>query len=111
MTNERNLVNVERLEETKGIVGELLQAELVAIWLSGFAETDLVREDDAVASGSEDDGGGVPGRAAEILAMEQDGGLAIANHGGSHVHVCHLEGLAVLAGELVDLDGPWVGEV
>lgn len=88
---------------------QLLEAELVAAWLAGGAETDLVRRDDAEAGAGQRLDGGFPGGAAEVLAMQQHGGAAIGRAAGRHIHVGHLQRL-LLRSEAEALLGMGVGE-
>lgn len=98
-------------QEGVGVAGELLEGVLVGGGFGGFAEADLVGDDDAVAVGGEDARGLGPGCAAEVFAVEEDDGLVCRGGGvGGDVHVGHRE-LLLLGGDVVVVDGPWVGVV
>ena len=68
----------------------MLQAKLVCSGLGGFAEADLVGDNDAVASNGEDVCGLLPRLATEVLAMQGHDDLAIGA-GGSDIHIRHFE--------------------
>ena len=48
MADDRNLVDLELIEQRRGVAGELVEMEIES-WLRGFIEADLVRRDDAIA--------------------------------------------------------------
>ncbi len=95
-------LNAEGLQEPVGVQGELLQAELVYSGLGGFAEADLVGDNDAVAGNGEDVCGLVPRRATEVLAVQEHDDIAIGA-GGLDIHIRHFEFL-ILRLEMVDVD-------
>jgi hypothetical protein len=86
----------------------LLDAVLVVLRLGGFAKADLVGGDDAVAGFNQGGDGGLPGGGADILAVQQDGGLAVRVV-RLDVHVGHVERRG-LGGEAEMRDGPGVVE-
>lgn len=110
VADEGDVADAQRVEQAAGVPGQLVEAELVVVGLGALAPADLVRGDDAVSGAGEGDDGGVPGRAAEVLAVEQHRRLAVGGARGLDVHVGHLQ-LLLLAGEGEDVDGPGVGEV
>ncbi len=69
-------------------------AVLVMCRLSRFAEPDLIGSDDAVAGVAQYSDGVLPGRRAEILAVQQQDRAAIRRL-WLHVHIGHVEGLAL----------------
>ena len=68
---DRRLVDAERGEQRLRVAGELLEGELIARRLARFAEADLVGRDDAIARFAQHPDAAFPGRAAEILAVQQ----------------------------------------
>lgn len=110
MANQGDVADSQGVEEAAGVPGQLVEAELVVVGLGALAPADLVRRDDAVSGAGEGDDGGVPGRAAEVLAVQQHRRLAVGGARGLDVHVGHLQ-LLLLAGEGEDVDGPGVCEV
>ncbi|MNR32416.1 hypothetical protein D3C85_1500020 [compost metagenome] len=63
--------------------------------LAGGAETDLVGGDDPVAGLAQGLDSGFPGGGAEVLAVHQQHAVAVGLALGGHVHVAHLQGLAL----------------
>ena len=69
-------------------------AVLVMCRLGRFAEPDLIGSDDAVAGVAQYSDGVLPGRRAEILAVQQQDRAAVRRL-WLHVHIGHVQGLAL----------------
>lgn len=110
VANQRNVADAQRVEQAARVVGQLVEAELVVVGLGALAPADLVGRNDAVSRAGEGHDGVVPGRAAEVLAVQHDGGLAVGRAGGLDVHKGHLQ-LLLLALKGEDVDRVGVGEV
>ncbi len=95
MTDDADLVDALLLQQGLGVVRQLGEAELVALGLARTAETDLIRGDYAVTCLAEHLDGALPGRATEILAMQQERRAAVRLAGRRNVHVGHLHRLAL----------------
>src|SRR5678815_1591713 len=96
------MLDPERGEQRAAVAGELLEGELVAFRLTGFAEADLVRRYHAIAGAAERLDGAVPGRGAEILAVQQHRGLVVRRR-RLDVEIGHVE-LLPLRAETIMLD-------
>src|SRR6185295_6774361 len=79
-------------EEGVCVGGLLMQAELIGWRLAGFAEADLIGNDDAKTLIAERPNVGLPGGGAEILAMQQDNGPTVWLL-RPHIHECHRQQL------------------
>lgn len=110
MSNDGYVAHARSIEKATGVPGELTQTELVAGRLAALAEANLVGSNDAVASAGESADGTLPGGAAEVASVEEDGRFAIGFTFGVDIHESHLERLS-LAGEGVHMDREGVGEV
>lgn len=110
VANDGDIANTRGIEQATSVPGELVETELVRIWLGALAEANLIGSNNAITLGGQNADGVLPGRAAEVLAVEENNSLAIGLAGWLDVHKGHLE-ILLLAGELEDLDGPRVGEV
>ena len=75
------------------VVRQLLEAVLIISGFSGAAKTDLIRRDDAIARLAQGANALFPGRAAEILAVQQHHGLTIGVVCRFYIHIAHTERL------------------
>lgn len=110
VADQGDVADAQRVEQAARVEGQLVEAELVVVGLGALAEADLVGRNDAVSRAGEGDDGAVPRRAAEVLAVQHDGRLAVGRAGGLDVHEGHLQ-LLLLALKLEDVDRPGVREV
>ena len=108
MTDDHRARDAERSQQRVRVPGELLETVLIMFRLARFAEADLIRGDHAIARIAQDLDRLLPGGRAKILAMQQDGGLAV-RRGRFHVHIGHVE-VGALRGEAEMRDGPRVVE-
>src|SRR5882757_10546476 len=102
-----------------GVGRQLLETILVMCRLGGFAESDLIDGDDAIAGIAQDIDGGLPGGGAEILAMQQRhrADFFICRSGSRrrswasrpYIHVSHFHRFA-LAGETEHVYGKGIVE-
>ena len=109
MADQDDLSDTQRLEQRVGVLGERLEAILIALGFGRLAEADLIGRDHAVAVAGERPNRRLPGRGAEILAVKKDRHRAVRRRGRGHIHVAHGHGLA-LGREGEVLDRPWIGE-
>lgn len=109
VADDGRVVNAQLFQQAVCVQSELLKGELVPDWLGGFAPSDLVRCDDAIADVGELVYCLVPGGAAEVLAVEEDGhffgGGDGAVAGWANIHEGHFD-VHLLGGESVDID--WI---
>ena len=94
MADEGRPLDSQGGEKVARILGELAEGELVGLRLRRFAEPDLVRRDDAIARVRERVDGGLPGRGAKILAVEQHGDVPVRRR-GLDVHIGHVQRLTL----------------
>lgn len=95
MPEDFGLRYAKRLQQRVGVVGELLERELIGWRFGGLAEADLVRDYDTIATCGEAARCVFPGRAAEVLAVKKHDGFVRCIAGRRNVHVGHREGLAL----------------
>ncbi|CRK25036.1 hypothetical protein BN1708_014109 [Verticillium longisporum] len=107
VADDGDVADAGGVEQAARVEDELLGAELVAGGLAALAEANLVGRDDAVSLAGEGADRGLPGRAAKVLAVEEDGRLAVGPALGLDVHEGHLD-LLGLADKREDLDGEGV---
>jgi hypothetical protein len=69
MADHDRMLDTERREQVMGIGGKLLEGELIAVRLAGFAKTQLIDGDDAKTGSRQAGDRALPRRRAEILAM------------------------------------------
>jgi hypothetical protein len=81
---------------------ELLERILVTLGLGRLAPADLVRRDDSVAGVVQGSDRLLPGRGAEVLAVQDDRRLSVRFR-RCYVHVAHNHGFALrLEGEIMN---------
>lgn len=71
MADDRNLVDLELVEQRRGVAGELVEMEIES-WLRGFIEADLVRRDDAIARAGQRFDLSLPIARGEVPPMQQE---------------------------------------
>ncbi len=109
MADDDGLADAERRQQRMRVRRELLERILIALGLGRLAPADLVGRDHAVAGCAQGPDRLFPGRRAEVLAMQDDGGPAVRRGRGRDVHVAHDEPFALrFEGEV--MDRPGIGE-
>jgi hypothetical protein len=94
--------HADRRQQAVRVGGKLLEAVLVVLGFARLAKADLVGCDHAVAGAGQFVDRGLPGRGAEVLAVQENHGAAVRLR-RFDVHVGHVQRHA-LRGEAVLLD-------
>jgi hypothetical protein len=101
MADDRGLIDAERGEQRVRIRRELLEGILVTLRLCRLAPADLVGRDDPVAGVVQASDRLLPGRGAEVFAVQDDRCLSVRFR-RRDVHVAHDDGLVLrLEGEIM----------
>jgi len=95
MADHGDLLDALLLQQRLGVMRQLGEAELVTLGLARAAETDLIGSDHPVTGLAEHLDGALPGRPAEVLAMQQQRRAAVRLALRLDVHEGHFQRLAL----------------
>src|SRR5258706_3993176 len=87
MADKDGALDIEEFQQRARVLRQLLETVLVMRGFAGGAKTDLVGNDDAITRLAQRLDAGLPGGAAEILAVHERDGMAVGLTRGGEGHI------------------------